>query len=145
MSRTTPTLVQGIIQTEPGVDLTPFIDTATELTTDVCGASNYTDVRLELIERWLSAHFYAIFDSQLTMARAGTAAVGFQYKISYGLKNTMWGQQAMILDTDGNLAAYDNTAQTKRKINIDISWLGHRHRGHAEQFGDEWADLTTEQ
>src|SRR5437868_5694446 len=106
--RTSSALVRGIIETED-VDLTPFIAIANQLTTDVCGASGYSDgyegSKMELIERWLSAHFYTIFDNQLARAKAGTVSVGYQYKVDYGLRNSMYGQQAIMLDTALNLAA----------------------------------------
>lgn len=130
--RTTSDLVRGIIQTQDGVDLTPFITTANMLTTDVCGASGYSDdgpgSKMELIERWLSAHFYTIYDNQLSHAKAGSVAVGFMNKINYGLANSMYGQQAIRLDTDGNLAAIDNAAVVTRKIKVDIGWLGTPNR-----------------
>lgn len=126
--RTTAALVAGIIQIQEGVDVTPFIVTANMLTTDVCGASGYSDdgegSKMELIERWLSAHFYTIFDNQLSHAKAGSVAVGFQNKINYGLSNSMYGQQAIRLDTDGNLAALDNAALTTKRIRVSIGWLG---------------------
>lgn len=149
--RTTQALVQGIITTQKGVDLTPFIATANEITTDICGvypvpySDGYVGSRMELIERWLSAHFYSIFDMQLSHAKAGTVAVGYQYKIDLGLKCTMYGQQAIMLDTGGGLAAYDNTAMTKRKINVSIGWLGRKRHWYWDGGQGEWSDMTTEQ
>ncbi len=148
--RTTPELVQGIITTQVGVDLAPFIAAANSLTTDLCTYKRnpYTDgyigSKMELIERWLAAHFYAIFDAQLTQAKAGTVNVGYQYKIDYGLKGTMWGQQAIILDTKENLAKYDNSAQTKRRIKVSVGWLGHKHSWLYDGYVGEWSDMTTE-
>lgn len=128
--RTTAALVSAIVDVQPGKDLTPFIAIANELTTDACGNSGYTDgyvgSRMELIERWLSAHFYTVYDNQLTMAKAGTVSVGYQVKIDLGLKTSMYGQQAMILDTKLNLAGIENLAQTKRRIRIRLTWLGSR-------------------
>jgi hypothetical protein len=142
--RTTPALVEGIIQTSPNVDLTPFIAIANNLTTNVCGNSGYSDgyvgSTMELIERWLSAHFYTIYDNQLSMAKAGTVAVGFQYKVDYGLKNSMYGQQVLILDTAANLAKLTNSADVKRNIKVSVAWLGtDRNRGY---WGDLWGQLT---
>ncbi len=128
--RTTPELVRGIIDAQADVDLTPFIATANLLVNVVCAASGYTDgyvgSQMELIERWLSAHFYTVFDNQLTAAKAGTVSVHYQNKIDYGLKSSIYGQQAILLDTAGNLAALENTAQIKRKINVAILWGGVR-------------------
>lgn len=127
--RTTSDLVQGIIETETGKDLSPFIASANLLTTDVCGASGYSDgfvgSKMELIERWLAAHFYTVYDNQLTATKAGTVAASFQTKTDLFLKNSMYGQQAMMLDTAGNLAAFENNAMKVRKYHVGIIWLGH--------------------
>lgn len=136
--RTTSDLVRGIIQVQDGVDLTPFIALANQLTTDNCTYPQpgqdatiylpYTDgfigSKMELIERWLAAHCYTIYDNQLSRAKAGTVSVGFQFKIDLGLKASMYGQQVLRLDNYGSLAALDNTVNTKRKIKVSISWLG---------------------
>lgn len=136
--RTTDALVRGIIQVQDGVDLTPFIRFANQLTTDVCTypkvgqdpllflpyEDGFENSKMELIERWLAAHAYTIFDNQLSAAKAGTISVGFQHKIDMGLKASMYGQQAIMLDNYGGLAAWDNTAKTKRQIKLGIVWLG---------------------
>jgi hypothetical protein len=152
--RTTQALVAGIIEVTPGVDLTPFIAIGNQMTTDNCtyparGGYQvpYTDgfvgSKMELIERWLSAHFYAIFDTQLTFARAGTVGVGYQHKINYGLMNTQWGQQAMMLDQYAGLARVNNSAIVKKKVRVDIMWLGRRCRWESSYgFGGPFADLT---
>lgn len=128
--RTTPALVEGIIDVETGADLTPFITTANLLVTSVCGNSGYDDSGIgslmEVIERWLSAHFYGLYDQQLQAAKAGTVSVTYQTKVDMGLSATVWGQQAIRLDYLGNLAAMDNTAQTKKKVTIRVKWSG-RH------------------
>jgi hypothetical protein len=149
--RTTPTLVEGIIEVQTGIDLTPFIQMANDIVTRVCGNSGYTDgyvgSTMEMIERWLSAHFYTVFDNQLAAAKAGTASVAFQYKVDYGFKSSMYGQQAMRLDTAGGLAKLDNSTNIKRQIKIRIDFIGrdpHR-RFPGEVDGDQWADLTVVQ
>jgi hypothetical protein len=155
--RTTADLVKGIIQVQVGVDVTPFIATANELTTDVCTytvdqdgnpiayTDGYVGSRMELIERWLAAHFYTIFDNQLSAARAGTVAVGYQLKVDFGLKNSMYGQQAMMLDTNGGLAKYDNSLKVKRKIKVSLGWLGCHRRFLGEEGDPIWSDLTVVQ
>lgn len=147
--RTTPTLVAGIVDVQVGFDVSPFIYSANSIVTSVCSNSGYTDgfvnSQMELIERWLSAHFYTIFDNQLSMAKAGTANVGFQFKVDLGFNCSMYGQQAMRVDTAGNLAAMNNTATIKRVINVSIGWLGKRC-GYGWPGGDPfWSDLTVEQ
>lgn len=149
--RTTSTLVEGLVQVQAGIDLAPFIATANEIISEICGNSSYTDgyigSRMELLERWYAAHLYTINDNQLAAAKAGTVSVAYQYKVDYGLKNSMYGQQVMILDTKGNLAKLQNTVQVQRKIKCDITWLGtkRRFKGGLNSGDCADADLTVEQ
>ncbi len=131
--RTTQQLVAGIIEVDSQSisDLSPFILTASELVDEVCatklkadGTAYYTDVRLELIERWLAAHFYAIRDPRKDMEKAGKVFERNQYKLGLGLEVTTYGQQAKFLDTAGGLAALDEAAKTGGKPRLSISWLG---------------------
>lgn len=155
--RTTAALVRGIIQTDEDVDLTPFIMMANAMTTNNCTypkpgqdptqfppyTDGYIDSQMELIERWLAAHYYTIYDNQLSRAKAGSVAVGFQFKIDLGLKASMYGQQVLRLDQYGGLAALDNTVNTKRQIKVGINWIGKRPCwGDLQYF---WPDLTVEQ
>lgn len=115
MARTTPELVGTIVAVTAGADLTSFVDTASLLVTDVvvAGSPDYSDEKLELIERWLAAHFYVVNDPRT--AQEGVSGVQEQFevvKVDLGLNVTKYGQQAMRLDTDGNLAALEN-AMTK--------------------------------
>lgn len=155
--RTTPGLVAGIVQVQAGFDVTPFIYAANNLTTNACTypllgtnpndfppyTDGFVDSQMELIERWLSAHFYSIYSNQLTNAKAGTVQVGFQYKIDLGLKVTMYGQMAMMLDVYGNLAAISNTQNIKRKIKVSILAMGRENRWPG--CVADWADLTVDQ
>jgi len=137
--RTTLTAVEGIIDVAPGDVLDPFIDTANELVTEKCaivfpgtqqgtdsngfpvytplpGGFTYSPYRLELIERWLSAHFYGIFSQVTTSEKAGSVAASFQGKTNLGLDLTFWGQQAMRLDTMGALAVMNNGQEQYAKV-----------------------------
>ncbi len=142
--RTTPTLVAGIIKIKKGMDVTPFIAAANSLTTNICGAAGYSDgyegSTMELIERWLAAHSYTIFDNPLSMARAGSVGAGYQYKVDLCLDSSMYGQMALLLDTKGLLAATSNTAKIIRKIQISMTWLG-RNRARCWDVAD-WSICT---
>jgi hypothetical protein len=161
--RTTSALVAGVNPgVDPSIDLTPFIAIANQITTDVCGPfitgknsqgytvqvdTSYTDgfvgSKMELIERWLSAHFYAVYDSQLAAAKAGSVAAQFQYKVALDLRNTQFGEQAMMLDTAQGLASLNNSNATKRKIRIGGFWAGRRWDCWGDvDFGAIWSDLT---
>lgn len=151
--RTTPTLVAGIVQVTAGVDVTPYIYAANLLTTNVCTypkpgqnpkllpySDGFINSQMELIERWLSAHMYSINSNQLSQAKAGSVAVGFQYKVDLNLNATMYGQQAMLLDQYGGLAAWNNTSKTKRQINVRIVALARGGRWPGDI--DDWAACT---
>ena len=130
MARTNATNVKAIIEVDSTIivsdsDLDPFINTANELVTELCTGSNgpstaYTSTRLELIERWLAAHFYAVRDPRVKSERAGAVGVNYQEKVDLNLSLTPYGQQAMMLDTNGAL-----TRLNKGKgVGISILWLG---------------------
>ena len=133
MARTTATQVKDIIETDPSIiavdaDLDPFILVANELVTEVCTGTNgpttaYTATRLELIERWLAAHFYAIRDPRATSESAGVSA-SYESAVDLGMSLTRYGQQARLLDTNGGLSRLD--AQIKRGAarKVSLSWIG---------------------
>lgn len=106
------------------IDLTPFIEFASELVDEVCTDSGYTDTRLEMIERLLAAHLAAVNDPRTTLEHAGTVRVFFEGKSGLGLDFTRYGQQAKLWDTKGNLAALDENMKNGGAKGIGITWLG---------------------
>lgn len=130
--RTTPDLVKGVIEVDEDSvsDLTPFIIDANLLVNQVCLESGYEEDHLTRIETWLAAHLYAIRDPRTTQETTGPISDMFQSKVDLGFDVTHYGQQAMRLDTDGNLAALNNSVkvvtvplpvQNRKKR---ITWLG---------------------
>lgn len=105
MGRTTFAAVEKIIEVDATIstDVAPFIEVANDLVTDLCTNSDYTDAKLELIERWLSAHFYAIRDPRKDSEKAGSVGDKNQYKLGLNLQVTTYGQMALMIDTAGNL------------------------------------------
>ena len=131
--RTTQELVQGIIEADLDTwpDLTPFIEAASQLVDDVCTSSGYSDPKLERIERWLAAHFYAIADPRFLREEVSTSITSIiESKVDLGLDVTRYGQMAKVLDTEGSLAALDNLASGGGnnggvvKVKQRILWLG---------------------
>jgi hypothetical protein len=138
MPRTTPENVRTVIDVpvaEP-LALDAFISTASEIVTTVCLPSQitnpliYTNERLELIERWLSAHCYAINRRRSAQEQVAGAAGQTLDPVptKLHLNSTHYGQMAIALDTDGNLAAYSNALDEVR-VNLPIAgprivWLG---------------------
>jgi hypothetical protein len=122
--------VRKVITVDDGDDLTPFIETASALIDVLCAASTYGAAQFELIERWLAAHYYAC-DRVRTERQAVSGAVSeeaVKMKFDLMLNNTVYGQQAMILDTDGSLAAHNNTLQDVKTVlpgsGQRVTWLG---------------------
>lgn len=122
--------VAGIIELEDpnAEDLIPFIESAHQLIVAVCLESGYTDGELELIERWLAAHFYDHMKPRVA-ADAVTGAVGVSERFEnittdLGLNVTKYGQQAMRMDYFGNLAALDNKLKKTLGVKKKFTWLG---------------------
>ena len=101
--------VREIIST-PQTDLLPFITAANIVVTRVLGSVQppINTLTLKEIERWVSAHFVASRDQQISSEKIGDAEV--RYATPYqgvdfvGLKSTTYGRQAMVLDPTGNLS-----------------------------------------
>jgi len=127
--RTTADQVKAVIEvdTTSVPDLTPFITAANELVTECCADAGYTDARLALIETWLAAHFYAIRDPRYASENAGVSA-SYQYQVGLNLAVTTYGQQAMLLDTVGGLAALSKRAEKGIKKKVGVAWLGTSNR-----------------
>ncbi len=127
--RTTDEAVEGIIEVDETISLTPFIETASALTDDVAAAdSTITAARLELIERYLSAHFYTLRDPRPTAERAGPVSTNYQSNVGQGFKSSHYGQMAISLDSSGTLKR-----MSEGKRVGGVTWLGlDEDRGLAE-------------
>jgi len=127
--RTTDEAVEGIIEVDANIPLTPFIETASSLVDDVAASSAAPGAaRLELIERYLSAHFYTLRDPRPTSEKAGPVGASYQSKVDLGLNTSHYGQMAISLDPTGVLAS----ASGGRRIGV-ATWLGtEADRGLAE-------------
>lgn len=128
MARTTEDLVKGIIEVDAGVSVLPFMLLAEELVTELLapllkedGTTLFSDVRLELIERWLSAHFLACQYPRVSQETAGPVSATYQQRVGLGLELTAYGQQVKLLDTSGTLAQLDAKSKgdhQKRKAKV---------------------------
>lgn len=130
MPRTTPLLVQGIIEVDTSIPVDPFIEAATMLIDRVVATAldeddlpYYTAPQLEIIERWLSAHFYAVRDPRAVTEGAGSVIARYESHVELNLNNTRYGQQAMLLDSAGGLAALNNDMK-KGKRKVALHWGG---------------------
>ena len=121
MARTTPAAVGLIIEVDESISLTPFIETANALVTECCSTvSTYDATRLELIERWLSAHMYTNRDMRSFEERAGDVSERKQSKVDLGFDTSHYGQMAMRLDTAGGLARLNESTKRGGSNILDI-------------------------
>lgn len=126
MSRTTSLAVQKILLDEYDnvSDLSPFIESASSVADYVSAYASrngvsVTSTTLELIERWLAAHFYKVPDRPSQETRKGRSEDKFQGKTGMNLASTYWGQTALTLDYTGALNALNSG-----KGRASVKWLG---------------------
>jgi len=117
VSRTNSAAVVGILlENYDGTSvLTPFIDTACSLvnrisTKDTAGELTSTD--LELIERYLAAHYYTLADPLYVSKSTGGASGSFRDRSYY--------EAAKALDSTGLLAALELPTRPR----AGCTWLG---------------------
>lgn len=109
-NRTTEVSVAALISVPDGFNLLPFIEVANSLIDEIvaegCGAS-YSDAKLELLERWLSAHFVAVALPRASSRSVNGASVSYSLgSLGKGLDSTAYGVQAMAMDTNGCLRSF---------------------------------------
>ena len=124
MARTTQSAVEEIIENSTSFDLTPFIEAANHIITKVCTSTSYDATDLEIIERWLSAHFFAIYEARPTEERAGSVSARYQSKVDLGFDVTHYGQMAMRLAYEGELAVLNEQSKKGGKIIAGLTWGG---------------------
>lgn len=130
-NRTTAAAVAKVVEVDSRSwpDIEPFIEAANALVTAKCTASGYSDAILELIERWLAAHFYRVADPQPTMEVAGSVTAQYESRVDLGFDVTKYGQQAMRLDYAGNLALMNNAMKKQEGTlagtgRVGVSYVG---------------------
>lgn len=117
-TRVTEAEVKDIIDTDLTEEqIRPFIEAASQLITDTLSGEEYGTITLKEIERWLSAHFIAIRDPRVAQEKIGDAAVTYQGKTGLGLDHTSYGQQVLLLEHHGVLAALQ---QRKRPAEVRV-------------------------
>ena len=110
MARTTEQALRALFPAtdKPEYPVQHYIDDASILVTEILGASGFSDARLEMIERYLAAHYYllgtqegGIFEDEMGDSKVKT---GSTFTLGQGLRLTRWGQQVLSLDTTGGFA-----------------------------------------
>ena len=123
--RTTSVAVGLIIEVDSTISLTSFIEVANALVTEKCGdVDDYDATRLELIERWLSAHFYTVRDMRAEREEAGSVSEKKQSRVDLGFDTSHYGQMAMRIDTNGGLAALNEQIKKGKTGSLTATWLG---------------------
>jgi len=123
MARTTEEQVKLIIEEDPSFTIPPFIDTANIMVDDLVAsglADDYPVAKLEMIERWLSAHFYAIAVPRAASEKAAVVAQSNQYKLDLNLAVTMYGQQVLAIDNSGYFASLNKKAKDGKRTKIQV-------------------------
>ena len=114
--RTKATEVKAIMDTSlEDAEVNVYIGIANPVVTDVMDGSGVGAVRLEEIERWLTAHFITVTRERMgETEKLGEATIKYVGKFGMGLDSTPFGQTVQILDTTG---AFGD--QAKRPISIN--------------------------
>lgn len=122
----TPEMVEEIIQVKSTISLTPFITAAEALSGKVLASvEDYDADYIDLINTWLSAHFYAIRDPRKAGENLDFMQYKYkdQFKLGLNLESTMYGQQVLLLDVSGSYSQLNNQAGEGKK-RLGVVWLG---------------------
>ncbi len=107
-------------------DVTVFINMAHLLVSEELAAAGYSDAKLTMIEQWLAAHFYSIWERKTYSESADGISATYESKINYFFKLTHEGQMAMSFDTLGILAALDDKLASGGRATVGITYIGNR-------------------
>jgi hypothetical protein len=100
--------ITAIIKTRPSIELDPFIAYGEELYNDHCSEAGYTSAKELKIKTLLACHFYTVRDPRRSGEQVDTIRNDYQSKINYGLSLSHYGQMAMLMDSEGGLANFNN-------------------------------------
>lgn len=104
MARTSSDDVLEIITTTL-TDIDTFVNTANLFVTNHLGSSSLDDTTLKEIERYVAAHFVAMTDTRVKSEKVDVLGTTFVTTVGMGLEASVYGQQAIILDSTGTLAS----------------------------------------
>ena len=133
MPRTTSAAVVGVLLKEydskNSPDLSPFIATANAIVNvvvanDTGGLLTGNPSLQEIIERWLSAHYYQIADPGYQSRSTGGASGSFNGQTTQTFKSTRYGQQACALDITGWMAKRDKEVEEGGRRQVQVLWAG---------------------
>lgn len=119
--RTTDNRVKNIVEIPQGLtdaSIATFIADASLLVDELLADKGMTDSRLELIERYLAAHFIVMLTERggLTSSEVDNSADTYGGpKNGSGLAMTRLGQQAIAFDSSGTLKAMASDPKVQKK------------------------------
>jgi len=116
--------VAKIVKVKSGDDLTPFISVGTLVVEKHCTDAAFTATELNEIAKWLSAHFYLIYNPARLNERASVVSKQIESRVVLGFDVTRHGQMAMRLDWSGALSALNEQAKKGGVLTAGVSWLG---------------------
>jgi uncharacterized membrane-anchored protein YitT (DUF2179 family) len=104
-------------------DVQPFIDDAVIFLTAVIGAGVVSNAVFDMVTNYITAHFISITDPRVHTEQVKSLLVTYQNKLDKGLGITHFGTMAMMLDTSGKLAAW-NQRTIDGKGAVQFFWAG---------------------
>lgn len=133
MARTTVERVRRTLG-KPGADVELEIETAAvwvdsrlaDVRAD--GSScTYSDAELEIIERYMAAHLWAVANPAVRREEVDTEVVEYESKVDVSLNLTRFGQQILMLDRCRRLTS----------VRLRLYWLG-TERAEGGTHGRRW-------
>lgn len=90
-------------------DPVPFIADAQMLVNEQLAGQGLSAERLDLIVKYLSAHFLVLAEEKggLIRSKLGDSDESYKAEESTGLRSTRFGQQVLVFDTSGTMARID--------------------------------------
>lgn len=122
--RADQTDVEEIMELDSGFNAIPFITIANSVVNDVCLDSGYSDAKLKLIETWLAAHFVTVRTKIVESEKVDVISQKFKLTTDLGFHASHYGQTAMAIDIDKNLAVLNKQLIDGKDTGVSIGWLG---------------------
>ena len=113
--RVTEADVLTIIDTTLGTgEIDPFIFTANMMVNGYLEDKGLTEEVLTEIEKYLSAHILSVKDQRVKAEKIDVLSFTYTGNFGMGLKNTQYGQMAILLDTSGTFGEIAEGGGKKR-------------------------------